>query len=55
MLEKNKSKRPCIVDLLKYFPHQNFKLTNQIDILNYDVYMQFKEGMNRKRAIDGNI
>jgi hypothetical protein len=54
MLEKNKSKRPFIIDIFKFFPHNNFKLRNDIDITNFDAYLEFKEGLERKRAIDGN-
>lgn len=54
MLEKNKSKRPFVIDLFKYFPLNHYKIRNDIDMENYEAYQQFKEVMEKKRAIDGN-
>ena len=54
MLEKNKSKRPFIVDLFKYFPHNNFKISNLIDKQNFEVYSKIKDQLDMKRVIDGN-
>jgi NIMA (never in mitosis gene a)-related kinase len=38
MLEKNKGKRPFIIDLFKYFPHNNYRIRNPIDTNNYELY-----------------
>lgn len=54
MLEKDKSKRAFIADLFSSFPNNYFKITNKIDKDNIDAYNQYKDAMDRKRAIDGN-
>jgi hypothetical protein len=54
MLEKTKSKRPFIIDLFKYFPHNHLKLMTLEDKDNYKIYCDFKEDLERKRLIDSN-
>ena len=54
MLEKDMSKRAFIIDLFKLFPKNFFKIQNQLDQDNFDVYSLYKDAMERKRAVDGN-
>ena len=55
MLEKDKSKRAFVIDLIKYFPRNMFKIENPIDKENFEAYSLYKDAMDRKRAIDGNM
>ena len=43
-----------IIDLFKLFPKNFFKIQNQLDQDNFDVYSLYKDAMERKRAVDGN-
>lgn len=54
MLEKDKSKRDFVVDLFDKFPKSYFKISNPIDLENYNAYIVYKDAMDRKRVIDGN-
>ena len=54
MLEKDKSKRAFVVDLFSKFPQSYFKISNEIDLDNYNAYIVYKDAMDRKRMIDGN-
>lgn len=53
MLEKDKSRRAFVIDLFERFPQRIFKMSD-VDLENFQVYGAFKEGMDRKRRIDGN-
>jgi len=55
MLEKDKSKRAFVIDLFKHFPKNMFRIENPIDKKNFEAYSLYKDAMDRKRAIDGNM
>ena len=54
MLEKDKSKRAFVIDLFPLFPTSYFSIKNAVDKENFKAYSNYKETMDRKRAIDGN-
>ena len=53
MLEKNKSKRPFISEILKQFPSQ-FQVENEIDKKNLEAYLTIKNELEKKRMVDSN-
>ena len=46
MLEKDKSKRPFIIDLFKHFPSKMFKIEQKIDLDNFEEYNLYKDTLN---------
>ena len=54
MLEKDKSKRAFIIDLIPLFPSSYFKISNEVDRENFEAYSLYKDAMDRKRLVDGN-
>ncbi len=54
MLETDMSKRAFVIDLFKSFPKNYFSIENVLDQDNFNVYSQYKDAMDKKRAVDGN-
>lgn len=54
MMEKDKSKRPFIIDIFKFYPTHYFSIQDKTDKENFDAYCQYKHAMDRKRIVDGN-
>jgi len=55
MLEKDKSKRAFVTDLFEMFPKNLFRISNPLDQDNFNAYIMYKDAMDRKRVIDGNM
>ena len=46
MLEKDKSKRPFVIDLFKLFPSKLFKIESPEDLANFEEYHKFTDSLN---------